>query len=289
MQQSSNIVAFPQGEIGRGTVAPLRRSSAPVCPSCKCEMQDGVINWVKTDFDRRMKMQLVPCPTCSKDLAQRRVIEEQVAHVSHLLGSAALPWRATRWTWESTPPSVDARAKATVQAFVRRHLEGDTESKRMLYLAGAPGVGKTGLAVCALKQAIQTGKTGLFLLTADLLMKLAASFRHGDISQDQVIEAAASVTWLVLDDLAVESGAEQRISAYTLKTLYLLLQKRADRGLYTILTSNLSLNDLEAYWRPPGLAAGAMHEGSRIVDRLRQYAEGCPVLGANVRKGQGGR
>ena len=168
--------------------------------------------------------------------------------------------------------------------FVQRHLAGDQHSKRMFYLGGQPGRCKTGLALSALKEVLKSGRRGLYVMTAELMLKLQSSFRDGsDFSQDDLIKSVTSVEWLVLDDLGVESGTSQEVSAYTLKSLYLIIQKRADKGLYTIITSNLSLKDLEVYWRPAGMKDGQFHEGLRIVERLKEFCEGCTVAGRNQR------
>src|SRR6266487_6320014 len=90
-----------------------------------------------------------------------------------LFGGAHIPDDFKTCSFESylrLPLSTDQRQSAMlVQAFVLPRLEdGYAGRKRGLYLHGSWGVGKTGLAVSALRQAIEAGKSGLYLPTTDL-------------------------------------------------------------------------------------------------------------------------
>jgi DNA replication protein DnaC len=263
---------------------PIKAQEA-ICITCKMPLKEGQINYVRAGYDwEKMKTIIKPCPACSTETARRETAKRESEVLARIFGGAHIPWRARGWTFANYPDDADQQARACVQDFVFRHLEGDEWSKRFLYLAGATGRCKTSLAISALKEALKVGRSGLYVMTAELMVKLQASFKaSSDYNQDELLQAVSSVEWLVLDDLAVESGSDQKTSAYTLKSLYLIIQKRADKGLYTIITSNLTPSDLERYWRPAGLQEGQFHEGSRIIERLREYAEGCAVHGRNSR------
>jgi DNA replication protein DnaC len=259
-----------------------------LCPTCHMPLADGTINYVSQGYDWEKKKTIVkPCPVCSLDTAQRAAVRREMETINRVFGEARIPFRARNWTFENFPADADQHASAQVQAFVARHLSGDMTSKRAFFLGGATGHGKTSLALSALKEVLTVGRSGLYALTADLMLKLQATFRDdSDYTQDQLISAISTVEWLVLDDLAVESGRDKEVSTHVLKTLYLIIQKRADNGLYTVFTSNLSLLDLEKYWRPAGVQAGQFHEGLRVIERLREFCEGCTVGGRNQRKGE---
>ena len=261
-------------------------SSVPeaVCPTCKRPLVKGTINYTRSGYDlTNMRTLLVPCPTCSGDATSYERARRGSEAVARVFGSAQIPWRCREWNFESYPADADQNARIQVQNFVQRHLAGDTEHKRMLYLGGATGRCKTSLALCALKEALHAEQSGLYVITAHLMLTLQSTFRTSGVSQDAMLDAVTSVRWLVLDDLAVESGTTSTISAHTLKSLYLIVQERADKGLYTMVTSNLSLKDLEAYWRPASCVAGQFHEGVRIIERLKEYCEGISVSGRNQR------
>ena len=254
------------------------------CCTCKHPIEDGVINYVHGGYDlTNMKTIIKPCPTCSTDVALHIASRREAEAVARVFGGAQIPWRAQAWSFDNYPADADQHARIAVQNFVQRHLAGDQKNKRMLYLGGATGRCKTSLSLCALKEALAAGESGLYVMTAKLMIMLQSSFRTKDTPEDVMLNAISSVKWLVLDDLAVESGTDARVSAHTLKSLYLIIQERADKGLYTILNSNLSLKDLEAYWRPATCAPGQFHEGVRIIERLREYCEGVSVAGRNQR------
>lgn len=253
----------------------------PLCMTCKTKIEPGKINYLKDDYDDVAKKTILkPCPTCSAETARAIQSKKQTELLTQMFGDAGIPWRMARWDFDSYPEDGDQRAKGQVQEFVQRHLDGDAWSKRMLYLIGPTGGGKTGLAISALKQVLHAGKRGLYVIAAELMMKLQGCHnRNTDIYEDDLLSAITRVQWLVLDDLGVEKG-----SAYVMKSLYLIIQKRADLGLYTVITSNLGTTDLERLWRPANCKEGDFHDGVRIVERIREYAEGCAVTG-NLRAG----
>lgn len=287
MQHSRDIVkavVVPPSE--RGAVVPDKpRVQHAICMLCKCPIQKGVINRVSEGFDwERMKTIDKPCPACSAETVRQEAAKREASLLSRIFGDAQIPWRARNWTFETFPEDADQRAKQLMMDFVDRHLNGDQENKRMFFLGGATGRGKTGLAISALKEVLAARKSGLYLMVPELMIKLQSTFgKNADFSQDELLRAVTSVEWLVMDDLGVESSQDKAVSSYTLRMLYLIIQKRSDRGLYTIFTSNLSLNDLEEYWRPAGCLPGSFHEGLRITERLREYCEGRKVDGRNQR------
>lgn len=259
-----------QGEV----IPPPQKKT--LCMTCKQSIEPGKINKLRGGYDwETMKTIEVVCPSCSADAARQITTKKQTELLMQIFGDAAIPWRMRDFSFESYPASGDQRAKGQVQAFVDRHLEGDMWSKRMLYLIGPTGGGKTGLAVSALKQVLHAGKKGLYVIVAELMMKLQGCFnRKSDIYEDDLLSAICRIEWLILDDLGVEKG-----SAYVMRSLYLIIQKRADLGLYTVITSNLTTTELEDLWRPDKAEEGCFHDGVRIVERLREYAEGCAVVG----------
>ncbi len=259
-----------QGEV----IPPQPRKT--LCMTCKQTIEPGKINRLRGGYDwQAMKTVEVVCPSCSSETARQQTSKKQTELLIQIFGDAAIPWRMRNFEFETYPEDGDQRAKGQVQAFVERHLASDMWSKRMLYLVGPTGGGKTGLAISALKQVLHAGKKGLYVIVAELMMKLQGCFnRNSDIYEDELLSAICRVEWLILDDLGVEKG-----SAYVMRSLYLIIQKRADLGLYTIITSNLTTTELEDLWRPSDIEEKGFHDGVRIVERLREYAEGCAVVG----------
>jgi DNA replication protein DnaC len=255
-----------------------------VCPTCKFELsKESEHGWLNAGFDETTHRTIViPCPTCSKNARARMESSAQADLVSRLFGGSHIPHRMRHYTFASYPDNGDQNAKHVAMRFVEQALAGNEDMQRGLFLGGLPGRGKTGLAVCVLKAALEVGQTGLFVMSLDLLHRIKATFnKETGVSSDELLDVVCRVPWLVLDDLAVERGTD-----FALEQLYFLIEQRRAKGLFTIFTSNLSTRDLEAYWRPKGTPEGAFHAGMRIVERIREYCLGVIVQGENLREGE---
>ena len=149
------------------------RPKEVVCLTCKKAIKDDIINYVYVGYDwEKMKTVLKPCPTCSVETAKREAMKREMEVLEHIFGVAYIPWRARNWNFETYPAEADQRAKARMREFVERHLAGDETSKRFFFLGGATGRCKTSLALSALKEVLKAGKSGLYVMTAELMVKL---------------------------------------------------------------------------------------------------------------------
>jgi len=116
-------------------------------------------------------------------------------------------------------------------------------------IRGNTGCGKTHLAV-AMIQGQNTFKAR-FITVPDLLLKIRSSFNGGSESEDEIISRYSEIPVLVLDDL----GAE-KVSEFAITTLYIILDRRIRECRKTIITTNLSKEEIEATF------------GARIASRL---------------------
>jgi len=119
---------------------------------------------------------------------------------------------------------------------------------KSLYLYGDPGSGKT---IMASQRLIAYRKT--MFLNSDLFVKSETSFTdvptffhflqmHFDnrIEINSVIEKMSTVPFLVLDDLGVEKTTD-----FSRSILYMIINNRWENQLTTVITSNLSIKQLE--------------------------------------------
>src|SRR5258706_448655 len=114
------------------------------------------------------------------------------------------------WTFETLPEEGDQTSKREVQAFANQET-----LQRGLYLWGDLGYGKTSLAICVLKDFLARGESGLFIRSSRYICLL----RQADLGIDTkigntLLDLAFSVTYLVLDDLAVERPTKYVIRQY---------------------------------------------------------------------------
>jgi len=107
-------------------------------------------------------------------------------------------------------------------------------AEKGLLLTGTSGVGKTHLAVAALKELIRRGHAGLFCDYRELLKEIQASYNPASESTEVgILEPIRTVEILVLDDL----GASKP-SAWVLDIIGLVLNARYNEKRVTILTTN---------------------------------------------------
>lgn len=250
------------------------------CPTCHTEISDDAHGWLRTGFVDG-KTQFIPCPTCSGDVQQRQATKRQAQLVQRLFGGADIPWKMRDYEFSSYPIHGDQRSMKAIQGFVRHHANGqDMENKRGLWLHSNPGYGKTSLAVCALKEVLRHGNTGIFVLTSEFFKRLRASFNaqaRREAYSDELLDAIETVPWLVLDDVGVEKPTD-----YILEQMYGIVTLRMQNQRYTIFTSNFSPRDLGTHWCknvPENEIAGA-----RIVERIKEYCAVIEVKGANLRE-----
>lgn len=106
-----------------------------------------------------------------------------------------------------------------------------------LFFLGPPGVGKTHLAIAALKEVIQSrGARGFFYKTAELLQQIRNTYNRGvEETEMEILKPVFESDVLVLDDVGVERPTE-----WTQETLAILIDKRYSNQKPTILTGNLN-------------------------------------------------
>src|SRR5438874_3710525 len=160
------------------------------------------------------------------------------------------------------------QAKLSAQAFVRDY-PGSSE-KGLLFM-GASGVGKTHLAVAALKELIKRGHAGLFCDYRELLKEIQASYNPASESTEMgILEPIRTAEILVLDDL----GASKP-SAWVLDIIGLVLNARYNEKRVTILTTNY-LDETAAGSEPPA----RLPSGQRVAVKEDTLAD---RIGARMR------
>lgn len=109
-----------------------------------------------------------------------------------------------------------------------------------LLLIGPTGTGKTHLSTAVARTVISQGFDVLY----DSIQNILAAFEHdrfraGYGQEEQTSKKYLDVTLLVIDDLGTEFS-----NAFTVSVLYNLLNERGNRGLSTVVSTNLSVKKL---------------------------------------------
>jgi DNA replication protein DnaC len=195
----------------------------------------------------------VPCD-CGMEERSARVIER-----------ARIPKRYQHCDFESYSTDVGVtpehsqslkQAKLVAQAFVRDYPGG---SEKGLLLMGPSGVGKTHLAVAALKELIGRGHQGLFSDYRELLKEIQASYNPASQSTEMaVLEPVRSAEILVLDDLGASKPSD-----WVRDIVGIVLNARYNEKHTTIITTNYSDN-------PVSEGEPAMLPSKRLVQPVRE-------------------
>lgn len=129
------------------------------------------------------------------------------------------------------------------------------------FIHGNTGSGKTHLAVAIMRHRVEIAKEildsesperAIFTSVPELLLEVRATYqKNSEATESDIIQIYQDVPLLVLDDMGSEKGTQ-----WTESTLYLIIDSRDKDNMWTIITSNLSLAEIEQI------------HGSRIASRL---------------------
>jgi DNA replication protein DnaC len=152
-----------------------------------------------------------------------------------------------------------------LRAFVRE-IGPNLDAGRGLWLTGGFGTGKTALAMIVSKAAIDSGRSVAIYSCPRLLGVIRESIDAGGVLD--FLDRLADADLLHIDDL----GAEHR-TEWVLEQLYSIINARYQDERSTIVTSNLSRDEL------------AEQLGERIVSRLEGCCELLPFYGVDAPRG----
>jgi len=182
-----------------------------------------------------------------------------------------------------------AQAKLIVQKFAG---EFPLASEHGLLLMGPCGVGKTHLAVAALKDVVQRGHSGLFYDYRELLKEIQDSYNpENQATEMSVLEPVLQAEILVLDDVG-----SSKPSLWALETVGHILNTRYNEKRVTLLTTNyLDAVAENAAASPSGPRAVGMRApsvedslsdriGKRIRSRLYEMCRTVEITAPDYRK-----
>ncbi len=127
-----------------------------------------------------------------------------------------------------------------------------------LFLSGSVGVGKTWAMVCIGNELLEKGHSVKFQSVSTLLLAIRDSFACQDTSELQILKPFFDVQYLLLDELGdICLDGDRTASSFAASRILALLDKRFQNGGKTLITSNLSLENLTSW-------TGDERIGSRI-------------------------
>jgi len=110
-----------------------------------------------------------------------------------------------------------------------------------IMFTGPVGSGKTYLAASIANELMDSHLKVLFLVVPDLLDELRATYKS-DLNELDLLDTARTIPILILDDLGAHNYTD-----WTRNRLYSIINYRLNEQLPTVITSNLSLDEMEDY------------------------------------------
>jgi DNA replication protein DnaC len=186
------------------------------------------------------------------------------------------------------------QAKLIVQRFAQEFTPVREHAEPGLLLMGSCGVGKTHLAVSALKQIVLRGHSGLFYDYRELLKEIQDSYNAVSQSTEMgVLEPVLKAEIFVLDDVG-----SSKPSLWALETVGHVLNTRYNEKRVTLLTTNFldsdsagaNSNGPTAVSRVAGMRAPTVDDsltervGKRIRSRLYEMCRTVEIFAPDYRK-----
>ena len=110
-----------------------------------------------------------------------------------------------------------------------------------ILFTGPVGSGKTFLAAAIANELMEAQLKVLFLVVPDLLDELRATYKS-QVNELDLLDTARTIPILILDDLGVHNYTD-----WTRNRLYSIINYRTNEQLPTVITSNLTLDEMEDY------------------------------------------
>jgi DNA replication protein DnaC len=171
------------------------------------------------------------------------ILDDWEASSLERLGGLSLQ-RLAQMTFASFRPDgmgIEEHQRDLMRRVYRRAREFAQDPVGWLVLLGLPGTGKTHLSAAIANERRAGGHTAYFITAPDLLDYLRSAYApDSKVSYDKVFEAVRSAPLLVLDDLGSHSS-----TPWAQEKLFQLLNYRYNAALPTVITTNLSLKDLD--------------------------------------------
>ncbi len=149
-----------------------------------------------------------------------------------------------------------------------------------LVFTGPSGSGKTHLAVAIANRCIEIGFTTYFIVTADLLDHLRATYAPDNpVSYDELFEQVRNVPVLVLDDLTA-----QATTPWAQEKLFQIISHRFNEALPTIITVRGPIERLDEGLRTRMESDGGISQLFRLGEYNSRLARRIGDIPANMRQ-----
>lgn len=202
----------------------------------------------------------------------RRLYEKERARaLSALLKLGDESFRRFDLTYYDDTPAPGATRSARrqmekVYQLCRRYAESFGEDSVNLLFRGGTGLGKTYLSACIARVVSEKGFSVVYETAVSALGAFEEQRFRGGGEADGNVRRLLGCDLLILDDLGTEMVTE-----FTKSALYTLVNTRLMQNKKTIVSTNLTMDDLERIYTP------------QICSRLRGEYQDVPFVGRDIR------
>jgi DNA replication protein DnaC len=155
---------------------------------------------------------------------------------STLLAASRIPPRYGACTLDNFDPEWDPGSPSLPQALraTRAFVADYPQVRRGLLFMGPVGIGKTHLAVAALREIVlKHGARGIYVNFLELVQALQMSFDGGTRTREEIMSPVIEADLVVLDEL----GAG-KLTPWVMDLMYLVINSRYSQSRITLATSN---------------------------------------------------
>jgi DNA replication protein DnaC len=198
----------------------------------------------------------------------------QSEHTRRLIEDARIPPRYRRCDFDNFLVYRENEKLANAVLAVRRFATSFPNVAKGLCLIGPHGIGKTHLAVAAMRTVLAGGSQAVFYEVSDLLRLIRSTYNPvTKTAEMEVLQPLLTAQLLVLDDVGKEKTSE-----WVEETMTFIVNTRYNHRLTTIFTSNYEDNpDAEA------LDSLRVRVGSRMYSRIHEMCDFVEYGGADYR------
>jgi DNA replication protein DnaC len=208
----------------------------PKCDSCQFDVDTckdcPCISSLYSEGTSLRRNQYIHCDKYEKFKA----IEYRRRETQRLLGKSGLGKRFAQRKFETFKPTPETQgAFDACVAFC----DNFTEDSKGLRLVGSYGCGKTHLTASIIHRLAEQGIGGVFVVVPELLRAIRRGYNQQNDDSDRLVKLTEEAPLLVLDDLGAEKPSD-----WVREQLYVIINRRYENMLPTIVTSNCTTQEL---------------------------------------------
>jgi DNA replication protein DnaC len=206
-----------------------------------------------------------PCPVCieqqqkEEDARRQAEREERKQHPEPILSGCGVGKAMLGCSFESFQGA--EKTKTLLHKCIE---DGDS-----ILLRGNTGAGKTHLAIAVLRDLVidfevNSPSDACVITVPELLMEIRSTYGSDKYTEEEVVKKYSRFPYLILDDIGAEKSTD-----WSIRILYMIIDRRNREMLPTIYTTNLSLSEIEEYLGPR--IASRMAQSTVITLDLPDY------------------